>query len=37
VVANFDRWVPHRGVFQPMNNEENFPVVVWALARKPVE
>jgi len=34
VVANFDRWI----TFSPgmsLENEADFPVVVWALARKP--
>jgi hypothetical protein len=34
VKANFRRWAS-RGWFGSLHNEENFPVVAWALAQKP--
>jgi SAM-dependent methyltransferase len=34
VVANFDRWVEYRREEHSLRNEPDFPVVVWALARK---
>lgn len=36
VKANLNRW-PKRGPFDSMKNEPNFPVMVWAFARKPVD
>lgn len=35
VKANFNHWVRHLGILQSMKNEPDYPVVVWALARKP--
>lgn len=35
VKANFLRW-PKRGFFGSLKNEPNFPVMVWAYARKPL-
>jgi SAM-dependent methyltransferase len=34
VVANFDRWETYDPREHSLNNEPDFPVVVWALARK---
>jgi hypothetical protein len=34
VVGNFDRWMPFNRKRHSLLNEEDFPVVVWALARK---
>lgn len=34
VVGNFKRWTRHRW-WRPLTNEPDFPVVVWAFARKP--
>lgn len=34
VKANFDKWA-RAGWFSSMKNEPDFPIVVWALARKP--
>jgi len=36
VRANFDR-SSRRGWFRSMKNEPDFPIVVWALARKPLQ
>ena len=36
VKADFNKFTDHRGILQPMKNEPKFPVVVWALARKPL-
>ncbi len=32
--ANFKKWVTYRPYWQSLQNEANFPYVVWALARK---
>ncbi|MBY0526618.1 MAG: class I SAM-dependent methyltransferase [Gemmataceae bacterium] len=34
VVANFERWMPYRKSRHSLVNEPDFPLVVWALARK---
>jgi len=34
VVANFEEFVTYRSRFHTLRNEPNFPVVVWAIARK---
>ena len=35
VIANFESWVMHKGpLFQSMVNEPEFPIVVWAIAKK---
>ena len=34
VIANFKTWVKYNPLKHSLNNEENFPVVVWAFAQK---
>jgi len=35
IKANFESWVMHKGpLFQSMVNEPEFPIVVWAIAKK---
>jgi SAM-dependent methyltransferase len=35
IIANFESWVGHKGpLFQSMVNEPDFPIVVWAIAKK---
>ena len=34
IVENFDEWMPYNPKKHPLGNEEEFPVVVWALAQK---
>jgi hypothetical protein len=34
VIANLARWAPYRPWFHSLGNEPEFPVVVWAIARK---
>lgn len=34
VVGNFDEWMPYNPAKHSLENEKDFPLVVWALARK---
>lgn len=36
VVANFDEWKPYNPIKHSLTNEQDFPLVVWALAKKKV-
>lgn len=36
LIANLDRWTPYRKGRHALNNEADFPLVVWALAKKPI-
>lgn len=34
VTANFNKWMPYNPKRHSLENEENFPLVIWALAKK---
>jgi len=34
VIANFNKWVKYKPLIHSLNSEPDFPIVVWAYARK---